>query len=52
MFLSVTDIIIIAIVILVVLAILYFYVWKNRKDPCKGCPYAKKCKSKEECNKK
>ena len=53
MFLSLTDIIIVVIVLLIVVSILYFHVWKNRKDPCKGCPYAKKCMSghcKEKCD--
>lgn len=52
MFLSITDVIIVVLAVLLVVSIIYFHYWKNRKDPCKGCPYAKACEKKEDCNKK
>jgi len=43
------DIIILIIIIASVIAIGYFTFWKHRKDPCRGCPYAKHCS--EPCDK-
>ncbi len=37
------DIVILVILIASVVAIGYFAFWKHRKDPCRGCPYAKHC---------
>lgn len=43
--LSLIDYIIIAILLVIVICISYFYFWKNRKKPCHGCPYSKGCSS-------
>lgn len=43
------DMIILMIIIASVIAIGYFTFWKHRKDPCRGCPYAKHCS--EPCDK-
>lgn len=48
---TITDIIILIIVILVLGTIVYFSFIKNRKKPCQGCPYQKKC-NKKECKEK
>jgi len=41
--LGLIDYIIIAIIVIIVTLISYFYFWKNRNKPCHGCPYAKNC---------
>lgn len=43
---TLTDIIILFIVIIVIGLVSYFAFWRNRKKPCHGCPYAKNCQSK------
>ena len=50
MFLSISDVIILSIIGLIIFLVIYFSVWKNRKSPCKGCPYAKNCISKNDDN--
>lgn len=37
------DVIILIIVFIIFISILYFHIIKNRKKPCRGCPYAKRC---------
>lgn len=46
---SPADIIIISILLIIVAAIIYFSIWKNRKNPCKGCSYAKRCQGMINC---
>ena len=38
------DFIILGIILITFICIVYFCFWKNRKNPCKNCPYAKDCK--------
>lgn len=45
------DIIITLILAIVLGLIIYFSIYKKKDDPCKGCPYAKRCESKA-CGKK
>lgn len=45
------DIIIIIVLILILASIIYFSIWKNKDEPCKGCPYARSCESKA-CSKR
>lgn len=46
------DIIILLLVIIIVSLIIYFNFIKDKENPCKGCPYCKKCNHKENSNKK
>lgn len=48
------DMILIALVVVIMVIIFYFSIWRHRKDPCHGCPYAKNCGDNEDknCNKK
>ncbi|MBR2892164.1 MAG: FeoB-associated Cys-rich membrane protein [Bacilli bacterium] len=50
--LTLTDGIILGIIAIILSLIIYFSFYKKKDDPCKGCPYAKKCNSKEECTTK
>ena len=43
------DIIILSILFVIVAVIVYFGIWKKRKNPCKGCSYAKNCESMNKC---
>ncbi len=44
------DVILIILVVFFMIVIFYFNIWRHRKEPCHGCPYAKKCT--QTCNKK
>ncbi len=45
---SYVDIIILVIVFVILGLIVYFSIWKKRKEPCKGCAYVREC-DKTEC---
>lgn len=38
------DIIWILLVIVFIVVLFYFAIWKHRNEPCHGCPFAKTCK--------
>lgn len=40
------DIVLLLLIIITIALVIYFGIWKNRKSPCHGCPYA----GKENCN--
>ena len=48
--LTLTDCLILGIVIVLIILISYFSVYKKKDDPCKGCPYAKNGCSQKDCN--
>ena len=43
---TLADTIILICVGIILSLICYFHFWKNRKNPCKGCAYAKNCNKK------
>lgn len=48
--LTLTDGLILWIVIVLIILIAYFSIYKKKDDPCKGCPYAKNGCGKKDCN--
>ena len=50
------DVLVLSIIIVVLGLIVYFSFFKKDKNPCGGCPYAKKCdknnQKKDYCNNK